>query len=201
MKKTKIGSTNVHVLRWFYKCHCSVCVALCRSQPYLFCVWKTSLTRFDVKHKDRQYYRPSLQEITSALWGPLLTIAVRTFPLILDRGSEMFSTKSQPGVSLKGFTWRQESAVRGHECISLLRLGTHCGLSWQWGRLDSVHTCLTKDTRYDIATSTQRSDGEQRRLDGELNNYCGVIFIVSHGWIQGLLNGIVCDTNRCIWLN
>lgn len=84
-KKTKIGSTNVHVLRWFYKCHCSVCVALCRCQPYLFCVWKTSLTWFDVKHKDRQYYRLSLQEMTSALWGPLLTIAVRTFPLILDR--------------------------------------------------------------------------------------------------------------------
>lgn len=29
------------------------------------------------------------------------------------------------------------------------------------GRLDSVCTCLTKDTRYDIAPSAQRTDGDR----------------------------------------
>lgn len=87
---------------------------------FVLCVKNVSLKRFDVKHNYHKYYRlsrPSLQEMTSALRGPLLTIAVRTFHLKFGHGLERFSTKSRLWLSLKGFAQLLEFVVREQDCV------------------------------------------------------------------------------------
>lgn len=142
---------------------CLYCFVL-RPALFVLCVTNVSLnlTRFDAKHNNHILSVITAVEMASALWGPLLTMAVHTFPLRF--GLDWRSFLQNPS---SGCHWK-ELRSRSFFLWEIIKVSALSDLGLTVDSADSLDVqtlCAPAwpKTRFYIATSTKRTDGQQRQ--------------------------------------